>query len=162
MFETETRLYAFSLAYAQKQVAEIDEAKFNHQPFPGANTPLWILGHLAVCTDYGASVFGQHFNCPKDWHRNFGMKSSPSSVSPPHPTKDALLQALAAGHERLTQLALNADPAILAAPHAVDVLKNTPIKTVGDTLAHLMTTHEMMHLGQLSAWRRAMGHAPLF
>lgn len=162
MFETEARLYAFSLAYAQRQAAEIDESKLNHQPFPGANTPLWILGHLAVCTDYGASVFGQPSNCPKDWHRNFGMKSSPRAVAPPHPTRDALLKALATGHDRLTQLALKADPAILSAPHSVDVLKNTPIKTVGDTLAHLMTTHEMMHLGQLSAWRRAMGHAPLF
>jgi len=162
MFETEAKLYAFALGYARMQASDIDDAKMNHQPFPGANTPLWILGHLAVCTDYGASVFGQPFKCPNDWHKSFGMKSLPAAVAAPFPKKDELLQALATGHERLTQLAIKADPAALAAPHTVEVLKNTPIKTVGDALAHLMTTHEMMHLGQLSAWRRAMGYAPLF
>ena len=29
--------------------------------------------------------------------------------------------------------------------------------TVGNALAHTMLLHEMQHLGQLSAWRRASG-----
>ncbi len=162
MFEIETKLYAFALGYAQRQAAEIEESKLNHQPFPGANTPLWILGHLAVCTDYAARVLGGSLECPKDWHRSFGMKSKPADLKPPYPAKADLLQSLASGHERVTALALKADPAALAAPHGVDVLANTPIKTLADALAHLMTTHELLHLGQLSAWRRAMGFDPLF
>ena len=32
--------------------------------------------------------------------------------------------------------------------------------TVGDGLAYLLVSHEATHLGQLCAWRRAMGMEP--
>ena len=31
------------------------------------------------------------------------------------------------------------------------------LPTAGDLLAHVLTTHATMHLGQLSAWRRLKG-----
>jgi uncharacterized damage-inducible protein DinB len=42
-------------------------------------------------------------------------------------------------------------------PHEVEFLKPTPLKTNRHLLSHLMTTHESMHIGQLSTWRRQMG-----
>jgi hypothetical protein len=46
----------------------------------------------------------------------------------------------------------------MSEPHTLELrfLKG-PLPTVGDLLAHLMTTHEAAHLGQLSAWRRLLG-----
>jgi uncharacterized damage-inducible protein DinB len=32
--------------------------------------------------------------------------------------------------------------------------------TVGDQMVFMMTAHEMDHLGQMAAWRRAMGLPP--
>jgi len=35
------------------------------------------------------------------------------------------------------------------------------LPTRGDLLAHILTTHEATHLGQLSAWRRQLGFPPV-
>ena len=42
------------------------------------------------------------------------------------------------------------------------LLYDTPIKSKGDLLNHILTTHFASHLGQLSSWRRLMGLPPLF
>ncbi len=52
-------------------------------------------------------------------------------------------------------------PEVLDAPHAIELLKTTVLKTNGDVLAHLMTTHESFHLAQLSACRRKAGKGPV-
>jgi len=45
-----------------------------------------------------------------------------------------------------------------AAAHSVEIeLVKAALPTVGDLLLHVMTAHPMLHLGQLSAWRRLMG-----
>ena len=49
-----------------------------------------------------------------------------------------------------------ADPAALAAPHPNEKSR-AHFPTVGDYAIFLMTGHEMDHLGQIAAWRRAMG-----
>ena len=42
--------------------------------------------------------------------------------------------------------------------HAVDLaFLRESLTTVGELVAHLMTTHPAFHLGQLSTWRRANG-----
>jgi len=46
-------------------------------------------------------------------------------------------------------------------PHSVQILKETPIRTNGDLLAHLMSTHQSFHLAQLSACRRKAGKGPI-
>jgi len=46
--------------------------------------------------------------------------------------------------------------------HEVDLLKATPLKTRGDLVGHILTTHFATHLGQLSSLRRHFGRPPLF
>ena len=51
----------------------------------------------------------------------------------------------------------------MAAPNRLPIrflLRHLP--TVGDLLAHLLTTHSAYHLGQLSTWRRAAGLPEVF
>jgi hypothetical protein len=55
-----------------------------------------------------------------------------------------------------------ADPTAMAAPQSFKFFVNTPIKTVGDCVALLMTTHFSLHIGQLSLMRRITGKPPLF
>ena len=69
---------------------------------------------------------------------------------------------LEAGHQNLLEAVKNPDPAKMDEPHNVDLFKDAPIDTVGDLVAHLMTTHLATHLGQLSAWRRLQGKPALF
>jgi hypothetical protein len=45
----------------------------------------------------------------------------------------------------------------MSQPQTAELLKNTPLKTIGDVMDHLLTTHFAFHIGQLSAWRRLEG-----
>ncbi len=158
MFERECTLYAFTMGYARLLSEDIDDARFAEQPAPGLNHPAWVLGHLAICTDYAAGLLGLPAACPKPWAQLFGPGSTPRPDRSIYPAKVDLLNVLEKGHERVTKAARNADPESIAQPHTLEIafLKG-PLPTVGDLLAHLMTTHEAAHLGQLSTWRRILG-----
>lgn len=161
MYDNERTLYAYMLQVAEKMAADIDESKMLHQPAPNVNPPMWILGHLAIATDYAASCVGLPKACPKEWHAAFGPGSQPIPPANARPTKAELMTALRNGHERVSAASANPDPAILAKPQPIPFMSDTPIKTVGDLLSHLMTTHAATHLGQLSYWRRLQGAKPM-
>ncbi len=158
MFEHECKLYAFVLYYARQLTADIDDARWAEQPAPGMNHPAWIIGHLAICTDYAAMMLGLEKTCPESWHKQFGPGSTLTTNRADYPSKAELMNALAAGHERISAAAPNADPKRMAKPHPVKIaFLKSRIDTTGELLAHLMTTHPASHLGQLSAWRRLQG-----
>lgn len=156
MFERETRLYAMMYGLANMLADGIDDLQLATPAPGGGNTPVWILGHLAVVASYAARQMGLPPTCPEDWGKRFGPGSKPPTPEEPRPTKAELLAALAEGHRRVTEAVRNASPDELAKPHAIEFLLQT-LPTRGDLLAHLMTTHEAFHLGQLSLWRRQMG-----
>jgi hypothetical protein len=158
MFEREIRLHAFLLDYAKRLAEGIDDERMVEQPSPGMNHPAWIYGHLALCTDYALGLLGAPKLCPEPWTERFGPGSALLTDRSAYPSKGELLDALARGHEAVAQRAASADPATLDQPHPFKMaFLEGQITTVGEMLAHLMTTHEASHLGQLSAWRRAMG-----
>ncbi len=161
MFERELKVYALMLDYLKRLVADIDDGQIAKQPSPGINTPLWILGHLAISTDYAAQMLGGKPNCPKEWVEQYGPKSKPIADQQPRPTKADLVEAIEAGHQQVTELAKSANAESMSRMHTLDigVLKEFCPK-VGDLVSHLMTSHPGIHAGQLSAWRRQMGLAP--
>ena len=158
MFEYEIKLYAFVLDYCHKLAEGIEENDMAHQPLAGINPPVWVLGHLAICTDYAAMLLGLSKDCPEEWHRRFGPGSTPPRSDEPRPKKDKLLYAIDRGHERVSHAAERATPERMRETHAVDLaFLRESLTTVGELVAHLMTTHPAFHLGQLSTWRRANG-----
>ena len=56
-------------------------------------------------------------------------------------SKDKLMLAIANGHERVAHAAEKVTEARLAERHPVDLAFRDSLPTVGDLLAHLMTTH---------------------
>lgn len=156
MLERECRLYALALHYCRLLVKDLDDAKLCVQPAPGVNHPAWIMGHLAVATDYAARLLGDRMICPKEWHKKFGAGSSLSPERGSYPSKDELFAAVESGHARVTRAASQVTAEKLAQPQPGPFFQ-TELPTVGDLVAHLMTTHPCTHLGQLSTWRRCMG-----
>ena len=101
---------------------------------------------------------GESFEDPMD--HPHGQKSAPSSKATAYPPGPSLAARYKALHE-VAERGLEAASAELMA-------KANPLErwravhpTVGDMLLTLMVKHESGHLGQLSAWRRAMGMAPV-
>lgn len=158
MFEMEARLYRFTHGYVKLLVGDIpDEALVSQPAGMTLNHPAWILGHLAGGADYACQLLGQASTFPPDWAAKFGPGSKVVNERSSYPSKDALLEALDRDVARVLEAVSRADPDALTRPHGLPLafLKGQ-IDTAGEMLAHLMTTHQAVHAGQLSAWRRAM------
>lgn len=163
-----TTLYAFTLALCEALMEDISQDEMDEQPAACVNTPTWILGHLAICTDFALMFLDQPMRLPKSWHAAYGPGSLPTKPhdrgpDAPSPTRQELLTALRTGHAAVTAALPFADAKSLAEPNPLPMpfLQRT-LPTKRDLLAHLLSTHEAAHLGHLSNWRRQMSRPPLF
>ncbi len=149
----------FMLDYLEKLTAVMtpEDLQTSHG---GMNPPGWILGHLAIVAD-AAPYLKLPRKCPFSWHRAFSPRSTPSDEMPQQ-TVAEWMAVIRAGYERVLAALPTLDESLLAEPHGFDILDGTKIETKGQLLIHVLTTHLATHIGQLSAWRRNQGHAPLF
>lgn len=144
-------------AYALRLVGDLSGAQFIAQPVPGRtlNHPAWVLSHLTLYTAIAAAMLReQPFEDPAD-HR-FGAKSEPLSDAGAYAPGDALIQQYRDAHEAAEAALVGIREGVLNSPTPLERWR--PLHpTTGDMLVTLMVKHESAHLGQLSAWRRAMG-----
>jgi uncharacterized damage-inducible protein DinB len=148
-------LYDRNLAYAKKLVADVDEEKMAYQPAPGMNHPAWTLGHLARTGDVLLSMFDQAPLSPPQWKELHGRDSKPSADRSVYASKKDLVEALERSHEAVKAVLSHVDPKELEGPPPAPYATRFPTKWT--LLIHMMTGHEQVHLGQLSAWRRVQG-----
>ena len=151
--------YEMNLKRAVQIVDDIAEEQMAAQPSGVVNHPAWTLGHLASTSNSLAGMLGLPSTFPEAWRDSFRMGGTPSADRADYPSKAELVAQLRAQHERVTQA--------VAAADAEQLGRRTPnprlserFPTVGDFTAALMTNHEAGHIGQLAAWRRAMGLGP--
>lgn len=162
MFERELALFRFMHDYLQRLTEDLLPEDLLHV-LPGAtNPPAYVLGHLAVCNDMTLRILQQPMLCPEGWVRSFGPGSNPEKMTIGYPSREELLGVLHRQFEAIVAALPGADAAGLDRPHSAGVLRGTAIETVGDLLAHLLTTHFALHVGQLSLMRRQRGRSPLF
>lgn len=156
MIQHVTYLYQFNLKFAQTLVSDVTREQMVEQPNGLVNHPMWSLGHLTVAADGLGKLFGLDSALPEDWETSFATGGVPSGDIKAYPSKDDLLATLTTEHERNTEAVLKAGSAWFAEPHPHEGTRKY-FPTVGDMVIFLMTSHEMDHLGQVAAWRRAMG-----
>ncbi|MBI3840307.1 MAG: DinB family protein [Planctomycetia bacterium] len=153
------RAAAVNQQYARKLVADIPDDKMAAQPAPGMNHAAWILGHLTFVADSMIRIFDQPFLMPKEWVELFNVASKPTSDRARYPSKAALLEAYEKAYARLTETVKAAPSEAFEREFPNPKLRPT-LPTVGVAMVHILTSHHALHLGQLSAWRRAMGMPP--
>jgi hypothetical protein len=149
-------VYTMNLGFAKRLVGDLSEDQMCAQPHGVVNHPAWSLGHLAVVADHLGKLLGLSSDLPTGWEDTFKTGGIPSGDRRLFPGKDELLRVIAQQHARISQGLSDADPAALARPHPNEKSR-AHFPTVGDLVIFLMTAHEMDHLGQIAAWRRAMG-----
>jgi len=146
--------YQLNLAYGRLLARDIAAEQMCAQPHAGMNHPAWVFGHLTMAGHSALRVLGHDEPAPEGWAALFKRGSLPCGDAA-YPSKDELLAAWERTHERVAMELPDVDEAVLTP--ANDVIMQELLPTRADLLAHLMTTHESIHLGQLSAWRRALG-----
>jgi len=147
--------------YAKALVGDLAPAQFVVQPAPGRiiNHPAWILCHLNVYSPVMTRLLkGERFDDPLG--HPFGRGSKVTTDLRDYPEPASIVEAFVTTH--------NEALAALDSARASVFEKTNPLArwvstnpTVGEQLVNLMIKHESFHLGQLSAWRRAMGMSPV-
>ena len=162
MTATLTTLNEFNRPYLKSLISDVSEEELDLQPQPELHSIRWILAHLCIAIDYGLKQFDLPFVCSLRWHAAYGPTSAPGTSAKIRPTRDELLQTIDSGYTLLCDAMARATLEEMTLVHEVDLLKATPLKTRGDLVGHILTTHFATHLGQLSSLRRHFGRPPLF
>ena len=159
--ETIIKQYDFNLEYAKVLVQDLTNEQMTTVPALGLdNHPAFTLGHLISGSADLARDLGAEFEMPDNWADLFvregpGDPRKPDLDKTKYPSKHLLITELENQHNKVKQLLR-------------DVKKNTLsesliwrfsnfMPTLGDVVTFMCINHESMHLGQLAAWRRAIG-----
>lgn len=160
MFDREARILKTLQDYAGAMLDDVRQEEMCLQPTPSANHAAWIIGHLAYAADMHSKYAGAEPKLDATWETRFGLGSSPSASLEDYPPKAELIQSWHKANDNLIAAANSADPDLLNQPTQGPLSETLP--TVADFLAFSMTGHTATHIGQLSAWRRAIGRPKMF
>ena len=152
--------YRFLKTYGEGLLAGLDPADAYTPVQPGGHHPAWILGHLTFSGLGAVQLLGGDASGFEEAQARFGIGSQPEAA----PASDDFA-AIRAGwneaHARVETAVSNTGADRLAAPNPRERMA-AAFPTIGDMVGFLLTGHEAVHLGQLSAWRRSRGADPLF
>lgn len=149
-----------TIAYAKQIVGDIDDGSMCQQPL-GLNHPAWLLAHLSTAADYAASMLGGKGVCPESWSALGDTKKPLSQQRADYPSKVELMETFEAAFTNAAELYEKMSAEERSKPQKLGFFEKE-LPTVGDMATFLLIAHTNLHLGQLSAWRRATGKAPLF
>lgn len=161
MLTTERSINKFFLSGLHQLMKDIPVERINERSPGNGHPPLWILGHLAICAEFGEAILGKQMQHP-EWVPVFGPGSSDQIQNPESYSVDELIEVIDQAYPRLMDLIDQTSDEVLSADHEVELLKGGAIVSVADLQAHLLTSHIAFHTAQLSGWRRAAGFGPLF
>ncbi|MDX2116319.1 MAG: DinB family protein [Planctomycetota bacterium] len=154
-------LNRFSLGYAQALLKDIKPADFARQPKGiDTNHPAFVFGHLAIYPDRLLEMLGRADLARPDAHYvDLFAAGKPCTDDPQGKIYPEMEQIVARFNTRYEAL----NPVLAEIPNEVFEGVNPNEKhrdrfpTLGMFTAFLVGSHIMMHMGQVSAWRRCMG-----
>lgn len=153
--------YDFNLLYAKELVRDLTEPEMTTIPASGLeNHPAFTLGHLVSGSAMLAEDLGASFEMPESWKELFsrngpGDPRKPDSDSGKYPGKLMLLEEFEQQHSKVKSLLFSLDKGKFSEPIKWRFSNFMP--KVYNLVVFMCINHEAMHLGQLAAWRRAMG-----
>jgi len=146
-----------TIGYADELVRTIPADRFSHMPCADMNSPAFCIGHLAIYASRAGEAMGVKIEpAPSGWMELF--KNGAPCVDKAHhyPPKDVLVAEFGRGWGAVADALPSVPDAVFAAPNPVASLAQR-LPTTGALLTFLCLAHNMVHLGQISAWRRVVG-----
>lgn len=154
------RQYEFNLAFARELVADLSDEQMTAVPCTGfENHPAFTLGHLVTGSAMMIEDLGGEYKIPEGWNTLF-LRTGPGDPRLPpadkniYPAKSILLKELFIQHENVKSILTKTSQEKLS--ENIEWRFSSFMPTVMDLVTFMCINHEAMHLGQLSAWRRAM------
>lgn len=154
-------------SYGEKLADGIPANSFAAKPRFGStiidcNHPAFVYGHLAI---YPARLGGflgfdtSTLAAPATYTDLFkaGTPCHDDPAASTYPARDEILATYIRTHDNLLNMLPGVSDDILHAPHPDPLVREKFFPTLGSAATFLLCAHPMMHLGQLSTWRRCMG-----
>lgn len=151
--------FKFNLGHLESLVKDLTDEQMVQQPHGVVNHPAWTLCHLASAANHTGVALGLESSFPADWEEAAKTGGEPSADASRYPSKEALLAELKKQHERVSAAVAGADTAVFGKEFPDEGTRKY-FPTIGDFVDYLLSAHEANHIGQIAAWRRAMGLAP--
>jgi hypothetical protein len=152
-----------SLEMMKPTLAEMSDTDMLTRPCPGANHPLWQIGHLCVAETKMVDAIkpGAMPELPAGFFEKFENNKKTNLVDDPKQlaTKQQVLDLLIKTRGATIAFVKTLSPKDLEQPAPERFVKSFP--TVGDLLL-LPATHVIMHMGQIQVARRKLGKAIIF
>lgn len=155
-----------AVAYAERLLAGVTPAMFARFPVAdgkavATNHPCFVFGHLALYPAKfleNAGLDAASLAVPKRYTDVFsaGVECRDDADGTTYPAMEEVVAHFRKGHADLFARIREMDDAALAAPPALERARAF-LPTLGAVGTFYFLGHTMMHLGQVSAWRRMMG-----
>ena len=154
-----TTTIGMNLRYCKSLIADIADADFCKQTSGIVNHPAWTMGHLCAVNGTALGLLGRDSVMEEGLARRFGRGSVPEADRSSYPAKEEFWSLFEKQMQSLSEGVNGVDDSQLEAPMPLERLA-ARFPRVGDAVVYMTTAHPAIHLGQLSAWRRAMGMGP--
>ncbi len=148
-----------TLGYADSLAKDIPADKFAFKPHPTINHPAWCLGHLSLYPDrvFGGLLGRTDLARPNEkFTRLFEPGSKCLDDAKIYPPKDAIMKELRDRHAVMLDYLATVDDEVMQRPTTHERYA-ARFPQLGHALHFLFANHIMMHLGQVSSWRRCIG-----
>jgi hypothetical protein len=154
------------LGYAEKLTTGIPADKFARFAEVGGQTiesnhPAFVLGHLSIYPSRVITELGGDDSVvtPSDKYEALFSPSATCLDDPEgklYPAMDEIKEKFFAAHHAAIEILLTADDAAFTVENPNEKMRDK-FATKGSMHAFYLGGHLMIHMGQISAWRRAMG-----
>lgn len=151
---------AYGLDFLRTQVADVSPADMVRQPAGLPNHPAWVIGHLTLTCQQVAEVLGLPPWLAHHYAGRYGTGSRPVADPSAYEAKTEALAALADAQARLTDVVSTLDRRRLDEPFP-DPAYAEAFPSIGHFLTQVLAGHTAYHVGQVGAWRKALGLPPL-
>lgn len=149
-------LYHFQLGYLMKLIDNIPEDRIYEKQLEGFNSAGWILGHIYVEGQDVYKAMGIAYETDPRWVSWFENSTGKIDSLEGLPGKQALIDALVARYNDLSEIYTNLTSEERNGPHSSTLLTNE-LPNFDSWFAHHLTTHLSIHCGNLSVWKKMVG-----
>lgn len=152
--------FSYALDYLREQVSDLAPEQMVAQPNGFRNHPAWVIGHLSFTSQELGGALGLPPWLPDLFPRRYGTGSVPVSDVAVYESKNQSLAILRQTQERLILSIEGLTESELDRPFP-DPAYLDVFPTIRHALTQVLVGHTAYHVGQIAAWRRAMGLAPM-
>ncbi len=155
---------ALSLGYAERLLKDVRPDQFARFASPGgqvveSNHPAFVYGHLSLYAPRILQQLGHEAAEIPDQYQQVFAPTATCADDPSgsvYPAQDDITTRFFDGYRAALEALRNADDGEFQKPNPLERMIDK-FPTVGSMHAFYVGGHMMIHMGQVSAWRRMMG-----